>query len=239
MKTCTVDGCDKKHKAKGFCGTHYNQQNPNTHRTITVLCDGCGSPCQKEPARRNRYPLLYCTSKCKAAHEWHEHRASKTAARQQIATYQTPSKYLIALASYWIQQRQQQAPRTFKAGNCAVCSTPFLCLYGSRTCSEPCQQVWLRSAKHEAKHRRRARERNAYVAPVIRHIIYARDNHTCQLCGEPIDMNANAPHPRSPSIDHIIPLARGGTHEPGNVQAAHFLCNSLKGDKQCTSNLAA
>jgi 5-methylcytosine-specific restriction endonuclease McrA len=33
----------------------------------------------------------------------------------------------------------------------------------------------------------------------------------------------------SPTIDHILPLARGGTHEPSNVQAAHFGCNAAKG----------
>jgi hypothetical protein len=31
-------------------------------------------------------------------------------------------------------------------------------------------------------------------------------------------------------MDHVIPLAKGGTHEPANVRCAHFLCNALKGD---------
>jgi len=41
-------------------------------------------------------------------------------------------------------------------------------------------------------------------------------------------MSLKAPHPLSMSIDHIIPLSRGGTHEPDNVQLAHFICNSIK-----------
>ena len=34
-----------------------------------------------------------------------------------------------------------------------------------------------------------------------------------------------------PSIDHVKPISKGGLHEWGNVQLAHFSCNSKKGDK--------
>jgi 5-methylcytosine-specific restriction endonuclease McrA len=30
-------------------------------------------------------------------------------------------------------------------------------------------------------------------------------------------------------MDHIVPFAAGGTHEPANVQLAHRVCNSRKG----------
>jgi 5-methylcytosine-specific restriction endonuclease McrA len=29
-------------------------------------------------------------------------------------------------------------------------------------------------------------------------------------------------------LDHIVPLARGGTHEPRNVQVSHARCNNRK-----------
>jgi 5-methylcytosine-specific restriction endonuclease McrA len=38
-------------------------------------------------------------------------------------------------------------------------------------------------------------------------------------------------HPRSPSIDHIVPMSRGGDHVESNLQTACFLCNSLKSNK--------
>jgi 5-methylcytosine-specific restriction endonuclease McrA len=34
-----------------------------------------------------------------------------------------------------------------------------------------------------------------------------------------------------PSIDHIVPLAKGGNHTWNNVQLAHHYCNTLKRDK--------
>jgi hypothetical protein len=36
------------------------------------------------------------------------------------------------------------------------------------------------------------------------------------------------PRPLSASIDHIMPLAAGGTDEPGNLQIAHLYCNLHK-----------
>lgn len=32
------------------------------------------------------------------------------------------------------------------------------------------------------------------------------------------------------TLDHVIPVARGGTHIPGNLVAACVACNRLKGD---------
>jgi 5-methylcytosine-specific restriction endonuclease McrA len=35
----------------------------------------------------------------------------------------------------------------------------------------------------------------------------------------------------SPSIDHIVPMSRGGDHVEENLQTACFRCNTLKSDK--------
>lgn len=51
----------------------------------------------------------------------------------------------------------------------------------------------------------------------------------CGLCGEPIDPDATWPDPAMASVDHIVPVSRGGKHERANVQAAHLGCNVHKG----------
>jgi 5-methylcytosine-specific restriction endonuclease McrA len=83
----------------------------------------------------------------------------------------------------------------------------------------------------EKNQRRRARLLDAFVAPVNRDQVWERDNGCCQLCGNPIDRSIQWPHPLSMTIDHIRPLILGGTHEPSNVQLAHAVCNSRKGDR--------
>lgn len=115
----------------------------------------------------------------------------------------------------------------FVSACCPRCGAWWLsdrqgCNNQERYCSTKCSRA-------DAKDRRRARKAKAYVAPVSRAAVFARDNYTCHLCGGKVDAAARAPHPKSPTIDHILPLARGGTHEPANVATAHFLCNARKG----------
>lgn len=79
--------------------------------------------------------------------------------------------------------------------------------------------------------RRRARLLDAFVAHVDPQAIWDRDGGICQLCDEPIDPGLAWPDPMSKTLDHVLPLATGGTHEPANVQLAHALCNCIKGDR--------
>ncbi|MFJ6434758.1 HNH endonuclease [Streptomyces sp. NPDC091416] len=114
---------------------------------------------------------------------------------------------------------------------CTICKKLFATPYTISTCSTPCTRAKRRATRREEEHRRRARERQAFVAPVDRQRIFERDRWRCHICNKKIRRTAHAPHPLSPSIDHVIPLAVGGTHEPANVRAAHFLCNALKSDR--------
>lgn len=80
--------------------------------------------------------------------------------------------------------------------------------------------------------RRRLRKEQARTADAFAPIvIHTRDNWTCRLCLLPIDPGVAWPDRMSPSIDHVIPLSRGGTHSMSNVQSAHLGCNSRKRDK--------
>lgn len=58
-----------------------------------------------------------------------------------------------------------------------------------------------------------------------------RDGPYCQLCGCDVDLTARHPDPMRPSVDHIIPRARGGSDVAENNQLAHLLCNQIKSDR--------
>ena len=61
--------------------------------------------------------------------------------------------------------------------------------------------------------------------------IYATQT-VCGICGAPVDFEMKYPHPLSPCIDHIVPVAKGGhPSDLENLQLAHWTCNRQKSDK--------
>lgn len=68
--------------------------------------------------------------------------------------------------------------------------------------------------------------------------LFDRDKGVCKLCGKLCDWNdikykngCTITGDNYPSIDHIKPLSKGGSHTWDNVQLAHCYCNSVKQDK--------
>ena len=54
----------------------------------------------------------------------------------------------------------------------------------------------------------------------------------CGICGLPVDKTLKYPHPMSATIDHIIPIDRGGhPSDIANLQLAHMACNRQKSNK--------
>lgn len=77
----------------------------------------------------------------------------------------------------------------------------------------------------EQEHRRRARKRSApHIERVFRAAVIARDNGVCYLCGR-------QPQGYDLTLDHVIPLVRGGSHTMDNLRVACRSCNSKKGTK--------
>ena len=84
--------------------------------------------------------------------------------------------------------------------------------------------------KHPEKQRifnrkRRALKRGGQHKPYATNYVFERDNWVCQICGRKINRKLKYPNPRSGSIDHIVPLSKGGNDSPINVQATHLRCN--------------
>ena len=92
-------------------------------------------------------------------------------------------------------------------------------------------------AKKSGTHRRRAKKFNVPSETVDRIQVFQRDEYKCWICGKKtlsdfaLSEGSNCPHPDSPTLDHVIPLSKGGPHSYSNTKCACFLCNCLKRDK--------
>lgn len=99
------------------------------------------------------------------------------------------------------------------------------------TCSPECKVQHKGHRMSEKTHRRRALIHSGEYEPIRHRDIYVRDGWICGICGEQIDAALGYPDAMSASLDHIIPLSRGGAHRADNVQAAHLRCNNRKGNR--------
>lgn len=69
---------------------------------------------------------------------------------------------------------------------------------------------------------------------VSRAAVFRRDAWRCQLCGKKVLKKAKRCkatrrlHPRTASLDHIVPMSKGGPHVELNVQCACLECNVRK-----------
>lgn len=86
-----------------------------------------------------------------------------------------------------------------------------------------------KSRKYRAKHR--ALECTSQIEPINEKVVYLRDGWICQHCQKRVDKRFKYPNPMSASLDHIVPLSKGGSHTYDNVQLAHLVCNVSKGDR--------
>ena len=83
-----------------------------------------------------------------------------------------------------------------------------------------------REIKRERNARRRARILGSPMGDIDLSTLPLVD---CYLCGLPINHDLRWPDPLSRSIDHVIPLSRGGAHAQFNLAWTHLRCNLSKG----------
>lgn len=208
--------CGKRYKAKRknrdkYCGRDCSDaaKVESGCRSITIefvsVCPECGNHTQ--------HPGHYCGDECRKANN-----------NRKIREYSKAKK-----------------EATIEARPCKQCGEVFTPEYGDKRrvfCSPQCQDKYGDKWKQRGNLNQRARSvlKKMYgcVPPLMYERIIAKKVHkqsggVCGICGAPIDYAAKCPDPMSSSIDHIVALANGGTHTYANVQAAHFLCNSLKG----------
>lgn len=100
---------------------------------------------------------------------------------------------------------------------CPTCSAPHT---GPRFCSRVCMHRYF-AGRNTAK--RRAQKKGADQAEDIDLAQLAkRDGFICHICKGRV-------LPPDASIDHLIPLSKGGQHIWANVALAHGRCNSRRG----------
>ncbi len=82
----------------------------------------------------------------------------------------------------------------------------------------------VNGAAYKARRGRRYGYEFANVVPLI-------DGQACFLCAESMTIRDPITKLR-PSLDHVVPLSKGGAHDPSNLAWVHRRCNSSKRNKE-------
>lgn len=122
---------------------------------------------------------------------------------------------------------------------CPICGEVFYSQYSNTVyCSDKCRRRHSNRRKRKRKGssiRHRCKKYGVFYDPsVTSEKIFARDHYQCKICGLFCIIGDTSWNgyigPYSPTVDHIVALANGGTHTWNNVQCAHAICNSKKRD---------
>lgn len=239
--TCGMPACGRPFDCKGLCGTHYR----NLRKTGRAdrPCPGCGVDMVVIGVS-----AAFCSERCRPG------------CRFEWCDNVTTGKRDVCQPHYAAIRKRGRDPRygLQKDQHCIVCGLAGWPENGLRRyCSDACARVWSRGrgevvrevacvscgvsvslfkpgterARKVRADRTRcgdcSRERNAMTAAELE----VRDGGGCSLCGVLVDFSQSFPHPLSPSVDHVLPLSRGGGNVPENLALAHLGCNMAKSDK--------
>lgn len=216
------------------------------------ICDGCAAPLT--PMKRPGNPKRFCSEKCRVRVYYTENpdkleqrrAASRERAQKRVAAREAALPPRPQCKNCGVELRRRRA--TWKYCNAAACQSVMKARFresGPRCSTPSCDspviakglcgshysKVWRSENLDRSRDNRRARKarvRDAFVEPVLASEVFERDGWICGLCSAPISRDAVWPDLLSPSVDHIVPLSRGGEHSMANVQASHLSCNSRK-----------
>lgn len=65
---------------------------------------------------------------------------------------------------------------------------------------------------------------------IERLLLFELHNWKCWVCKEKIDRYMRFPSYMAATVEHVVPISKGGTHTWDNTVPAHAKCNFLKGD---------
>lgn len=116
---------------------------------------------------------------------------------------------------------------------CKYCGKTFEQHRGSLFCSIECAHKYSHYYKHKQKTYRtqKAKKNGNYDKSITLAKVYKRDHGVCYICGKHLILNDDYNRLDAPTIEHVVPICRGGTHTWDNVRLACRACNNAKGTK--------
>lgn len=205
-----------------YVGGYTRKQDP-----VTVRCLVCGQTYETVFSTITHKGGSNCPH-CKEAE-----RTERKARRQAERQAKKEQRERVRLIKRLIKLLEAEAKAQGRVHRCPVCGKETT---RRKYCSEECRRK-AQNKRSEVK--RRAKIKDAMVdSDITLEGLFKRDKGVCHICGGKCDYEDYVVTDKTiicgdwyPSIDHVVPLSKGGKHAWSNVKLAHRICNSRKGNR--------
>ncbi len=216
---------------------------------VTVRCVNCGMEYERSVCHLkdvDKAPICIECQKRETQRKHEEQAEAKRLTDEIFKLWNPPKPSKNAYA-------EQHERFLLRSGVCEICGKPYTVreyvescalkkAQDNGVCSRECRDEKKRRkcrAMHKGRkdtHRHRAKKYGCEYDPgVTLKKLVARDGLECKICGQMCDWDDHSwskySGPLYPSIDHIVPMSKGGGHIWENVRVTHIICNSEKGDR--------
>lgn len=203
-----IDRLNKKYPMFEYVSGYTHSDKP-----VILRCKVCG--CEfKRTAQIVRHNKKVTCDHCLEVHRNNirlQNNIIKELKKQQAELQKEINQYYI-----WLKKN------TIYIKHCKHCSKEIITQYKNKTMCSQCYK------KHNKKHSTKSLK-----------ALYKRDKGICYICNTKCDyedyiiLNGTIIcGDYYPSIEHVIPLCKGGTDDWDNIRLAHRKCNNIKGKKQ-------
>lgn len=205
---------------------------------MTNNCKWCDKPLlnTKNPRRK------FCNDKCRSnyrrahANDTGTYEVSCHHCGKQFRTYNPKKIYCSSVCRKLGRTGRGIQTKVQEEKECNECGKRFV---GSNSYQRFCSGL----CKRRYNNRINEIKRRTYYAKgdhtITLGLLVSEEKNVCYLCGQQCNWEDYYINEDGrticgnnyPSVDHFIPLSKGGSHERGNIHLAHIGCNRKKSDK--------
>lgn len=224
QKYCSQDCADEARRTRNR--ERWRVEHPGWDDGRDKTCEECGISFTDNS---NTKHAKYCSDVCAQRAYYKEH-SNRQTWDEHLETVKESAKRTEAAKMIAAAEKRFFS---YRAAKCVECGDVFGTYQPNQvTCSPECSKK-----RQRRRNDKRLNADNIVDRDITLATLYKRDKGICYICGAPCDYDDYTRDGNNvtcgityPSIDHLIPLARGGKHSWDNVRLAHHRCNSVKSD---------